>query len=78
MNPIETAKSYYEAWKAMDISKAAAYLAAEVTFDVPINFYHTKEDFIDALAYTAKAIKDVRLLAAYGDDESALLVYDME
>src|SRR5260370_42030499 len=57
---------------------AARYLAEDVVFDGPVNHTRGKEAYIEVLNRFAQAVTGLKILAAFGDDTQALIMYDVK
>jgi len=74
---LDVARAYHAAWTAHDFDAARRLLAADLETDVPINTYTGRDDFAAALANFGARAEHVDLLAEFGTDDQALLLYDM-
>ncbi len=70
------ALAYFNAWTTGDIAKAGEYLTNDITFEMPINEYHTKEAFMHAVAFTAQHASGIKMLASLGNEHEAILLYE--
>jgi hypothetical protein len=70
-------RAYHRAWTGGDFEEAASYLADDLETDVPLNTYATKPQWIDAVRGTRRLTSRVSVLAELGDDDQAILLYDM-
>jgi len=70
--------AYYEAWTCRDLHRAMTYIAADVICDAPAGRLEGVEAYRDFLTPFVRILKSSTLLAAYGDDEKALIMYDAE
>lgn len=73
---LNIAREYFRAWNSKNFEKAADLLSDAASFDMPINHYDRKEAFVQALEFTANAASEVNLLAEFGDDQEAILLYE--
>lgn len=71
------ARAYHRAWSTQDLDNVGRHLADDLRVEVPINSYEGKEDFLDAVRRTAQMTSKVNILAEFGNDDEALLLYDM-
>ncbi len=71
------ARSYHRAWTSGEYEAAGGCLADQITLEVPINSYSTKEDFLQAVRRTREMTSRLELLAEFGNENDALLLYDM-
>jgi hypothetical protein len=75
--PVTIARAFTEAWANHDMETAASYLAEEVVFVGPIAHSRGLEDYLKGLTSFARAVRGVKVLAAFGDDTQALVMYDL-
>ncbi len=73
----EIARTFTQAWTSGDMTTAANYLADDVTFDGPVNHSRGKQDYLTGLSAFAQRASDLNILAALGDDEQAMIMYEM-
>lgn len=71
------ARRYHDAWAEGRIRDAEALLAPELSVEVPINAYPTKESFTRALEAFAGMVDRVHVISMLGDAREAVLLYDM-
>lgn len=74
---LAVAQRYHRAWSAHDFETAAACLHDDLQTDVPLNEYATKDAWVHALASFGGLVERTDVLAAFGGDGEALLLYDM-
>ncbi len=74
---LAVARSYHRAWTNGDLEAAGAQLADDLAIEVPINAYAMKQDFLRAVGSTRQMTSKLELLAEFGDDAEALLLYDL-
>jgi hypothetical protein len=70
------AEAYHKSWVNKNYEKAANYLADSIKFEMPINSYNSKREFIEALTFTGNAATDINLLTELGNETDAVLIYD--
>src|SRR5262245_14498607 len=75
--PATRARAFTEAWTRHDLDTAASYLADDVTFDGPINHTTGKEAYMQGLSAFARAVTGAKIIAAFGDDTQALIMYEV-
>lgn len=56
------------------MATAAGYLAEDVTFDDPINHSTSARANIEGLTAFARLVTDMKMIAALGNDEQALIM----
>lgn len=74
---LSVARAYHQAWTSQDFDAAGRYLADDLETDVPLNTYGSKADWVQAVRGTRQITSTVRVLAEFGTDDEALLLYDM-
>ena len=73
---LEVALAYYRAWTGKDIEAAMGHLAGDVVCDAPAGRLRGVEAYRQFLGPFAQLLLGSELLAAFGDDTTAVLVYD--
>ncbi len=74
---LAVARSYHRAWSNGELEAAGGHLAEDLTIEVPINAYATKQDFLRAVGKTRQMTSTLDLLAEFGNEAEALLLYDL-
>lgn len=75
--PLAVAVAFTTAWTSHDLDTAASYLADDVLFDGPRNHTSGAEAYMQALTPFARAVTGMKVLAAFGDDQQALIMYEV-
>ena len=75
--PLDIAETFTRAWTGGDIEKAAAFVADDVVFDGPLQKSTGKKPYVEGLTKLAAGVKGVKIIAAFGDETQALLMYDL-
>ena len=70
-------RNYHRAWSTGEMETAGRYLSDELTIEVPINSCPTKDAFLRAVKKTREMTSSLQLLAEFGNEGDALLLYDM-
>jgi limonene-1,2-epoxide hydrolase len=73
---LEVARAYYQAWTGKDVEAAMGHLADDVVCDAPAGRIQGIAAYREFLGPFAQLLIDSELLAAFGDDTTAVLVYD--
>ena len=73
---LQVALAYYQAWTGKDIDGAMRHLADEVVCDAPAGRIEGVQAHRQFLGPFAQMLIDSELLAAFGDDTRAVLVYE--
>lgn len=76
-SPAALARSFTETWVRHDMDTAAGYLADDVTFDSPTSRSDGKDAYMQGLSMFARIVSGVTILAAFGDDTRALIMYEL-
>src|SRR5579862_6134241 len=74
---LTVARQYHQAWTSGRFDQAGGFLAESLRLEVPINSYASKDDFLAAVQRTHAMTSSVDLLAEFGSDSQALLLYDL-
>lgn len=75
---LTVARRYHQAWTSKNYDAAGRCLAPELETDVPLNAYANAAQFVEALAGFGPLVTSVDLLAELGDNDEAVLLYDLE
>jgi hypothetical protein len=78
MSALDIARAYHDAWTTGSVDEPGRFLADELEVEVPINSYPTKAEFLEAVREFRPLIETIEMLAMLGDDDQALLLYDLE
>jgi ketosteroid isomerase-like protein len=73
---LEVARAYYQAWTGKNVEAAMDHLADDIVCDAPAGRIQGIEAYREFLGPFAQMLIDTELLAAFGDDTTAVLVYD--
>lgn len=71
-------RQYHTAWSTGNFEAAANLLDGKLHVEVPVNHYPDKISFVAALTGFGSMVRKLELLAEFGDDDQAMLLYDME
>jgi ketosteroid isomerase-like protein len=75
---LQVALAYYEAWTSRDLDKAMSYIADDIVCDAPAGRLEGAESYRAFMAPFVQILKDSSMIAAFGDEETALVMYDTE
>ena len=76
--PRDVAIAFTNAWTSHDMETAASYVAEDVVFDGPIAGHTTGIDaYMQGLNAFAPVVTGMQIIAAFGDDTQALIMYDL-
>ena len=73
---LQVALAYYRAWTGKDVDAAMGHVADDVVCDAPGGRLEGVEAYREFLGPFAQMLLGDELLAAFGDDTTAVLVYD--
>jgi SnoaL-like protein len=77
-NPTKIALAYLEAFGRQDLTTAARYVADDITFESPRVTLTGAEPYLAAVGEFAQAVAAVEIIAAFGEGEKAMVLYDMK
>jgi ketosteroid isomerase-like protein len=73
---LRVALAYHRAWTSKDIELALSYIADDLVCDAPAGRIDGRDAYRDFLAPFARSLISTTLIAAFGDQDKALLMYD--
>jgi limonene-1,2-epoxide hydrolase len=74
--PLETVLAYYNAWTGHDFDQAMTYLADDLVCHAPAGRIEGAEAFRAFMEPFSQLLLKAELLGSYGDDTTAMLMYD--
>lgn len=75
---LDVALAYYHAWTGHDLDKAMSYIADGIVCDAPAGRLQGAGAYRNFMAPFVRTLTGARLIAAFGDDTTALIMYDTE
>ncbi len=75
---LSIALAYYHAWTSHDLDTAMSYIADDITCDAPAGRLQGAEAYRGFMGPFVQILTGSELIAAYGDDQTALVMYDTE
>lgn len=75
---LDTALAYHRAWTSHDFDQAMTYIADDIGCDAPSGRIEGAEAFRGFMGPFVQILTASNLIAAFGDDKTALLMYDTE
>ena len=75
--PVDIAIAFTEAWTGHHLAAAAEFVAEDVVFDGPMQQSAGSGPYLKGLTGLARSVEGFRMIAAFGDDEQAVLMYDL-
>jgi limonene-1,2-epoxide hydrolase len=76
MEPVQVLRAYFEAWTNKDMTTAMSYVAEDVICDAPAGRIEGAAAYRDFLGPFASTLTGATLIAAYGDEKQAMIMYD--
>lgn len=73
---LDVALAYYRAWTGKRFDDAMTHIAADIICDAPAGRIEGRAAFSAFMGPFAQILTDSNLIAAFGDDTTALLMYD--
>jgi limonene-1,2-epoxide hydrolase len=74
--PLQVALAYHEAWTSKDIDQAMTYIADDIVCDAPAGRIEGADAYRAFMAPFVQILVSAQIIAAFGDDEKALVMYD--
>jgi limonene-1,2-epoxide hydrolase len=75
---LRTVLAYYQAWTSHDLDKAMSYIADGIICDAPAGRLEGAAAYRAFMAPFAQIVTGSEMIAAFGDEETALIMYDTE
>jgi hypothetical protein len=76
--PLDVALAFTQAWTSHDLQKAATYVAEDVVFEGPLQQSGGSGPYLKGLLGLSRDVTGFRMIAAFGDNDQALLMYDLQ
>ena len=73
---LRTALAYYQAWTSHDLDKAMSYIADDIVCDAPVGRLEGADAYRGFMGPFVQILTGSELIAAFGDDQTALIMYD--
>lgn len=75
---LDVALAYHQAWTSHDLDNAMSYIAEDIVCDAPAGRLEGATAYRDFMGPFVQILTGSELVAAYGDDAKAVVVYDTE
>lgn len=75
---LQTALAYHQAWTSGDFELAMTHIAADIVCQAPSGRLQGAEAFREFMGPFAQILTSSNLVAAFGDDHTAVLIYDTD
>jgi ketosteroid isomerase-like protein len=73
---LRVALAYHRAWTSKDLDQAMSYVADDIICDAPARRIDGAAAYREFMAPFEHMLLDAQLVAGFGDDERALVMYD--
>ena len=73
---LQVALAYFEAWTSKDLDAAMSYIAEDIVCDAPAGRLEGAEAYRGFMGPFTQILLEARIIAAFGDDSTALIMYD--
>jgi hypothetical protein len=73
---LQIALAYHEAWTNKDLDRAMSYIAEDIVCDAPAGRVEGAEAYHAFMAPFVQILRGAAMIAAFGDEETALVMYD--
>jgi hypothetical protein len=75
---LRTALAYYHAWTSHNLERAMSYIADDIVCDAPSGRLEGAEAYRGFMGPFVQTLTGSALIAAFGDDTTALIMYDTQ
>ena len=73
---LRVALAYHQAWTTKDLDLALTYVADDIVCDAPAGRVEGRDGYREFLEPFARTLLGATLIAAFGDENRALMMYD--
>jgi ketosteroid isomerase-like protein len=73
---LRTALAYHEAWTSKDLDRAMSYIADDIVCEAPAGRIDGALAYREFMAPFVQILLDAKLIGAFGDEQTAVVVYD--
>jgi ketosteroid isomerase-like protein len=75
---LQVALAYYDAWTGKDLDRAMSYIADDIVCDAPAGRIEGSDAYRAFMGPFVQMLVRAEMIAAFGDEEKALVMYDTE
>lgn len=75
---LRTWLAYFQAWTSHDLDKAMSYIADDIICDAPAGRLEGAAAYRAFMGPFAQIVTGSEMIAAFGDEQTALIMYDTE
>jgi len=76
VNALDIALAYHHAWTGQDFERAMTFIADDIVCDAPAGRIEGKEQYRAFMGPFAQSLMTSELYAAYGDEDTAVVMYN--
>jgi len=73
---LQVALAYHQAWTSKDLDQAMNYISEDISCDAPAGRIEGAEAYRAFMAPFVQILADAHMIAAFGDEDTALVMYD--
>lgn len=73
---LQVALAYFDAWTTKDLDRAMTYIADGIVCDAPAGRLEGADQYREFMGPFTQILVEARMIAAFGDEETALVMYD--
>jgi ketosteroid isomerase-like protein len=73
---LRTALAYFHAWTSGDLDQAMSYIADDMVCDAPAGRLAGRDAYLAFMGPFVQILTGSALIAAFGDEQTAVIVYD--
>jgi ketosteroid isomerase-like protein len=75
---LRTALAYYQAWTSHDLDQAMSYVADDIVCDAPPGRLAGAAAYRAFMGPFVQILREAKLIAAFGDEQTAMIMYDTQ
>jgi ketosteroid isomerase-like protein len=75
---LEVALAYYDAWTSRDLERAMSHIADDIVCEAPAGRIEGADAYRAFMAPFIQIVVSSNLIASFGDERTALVMYDTE
>ena len=75
---LQVALAYYEAWTSKDLDLAMSYIAENIVCEAPAGRIRGAQAYREFMGPFVQILVSSNMIAAFGDEHTALVMYDTE
>lgn len=75
---LQVALAYHQAWTSKDLDQAMSYIADDIVCKAPAGRIDGAEAYRAFMGSFVQILTDAHMIAAFGDDDTALVMYETE